>query len=247
MFSFLLLLIGAKLFERMYSGLGTGGSSFRWRERQTWRRECATVIAQIVLITILAVFGELPAKPGRASCEVGHSSLNRSSSGVAQVSNLGLIGIQCRVPRRLYKSGTVQHSLKVDATVYQVSPSGVRSIVPSRVSVSGSGGNSESEYVNFGVDIPVDPSERDAAIRKYLSDLASSAASSPNQKEREQGRLLQKMGPQALTPIFRQHRVGRFQVDCRVLDEGRVIGMGRADLDVLFKGRFFDQDEFRRK
>jgi hypothetical protein len=203
------------------------------------------VIAQIVLITILAVFGELPAKPGRASCEVGHSSLNRSSSGVAQVSNLGFIGIQCRVPRRRYKS--VQNGLKVDATVYQVSPSGVRSIVPSRVSVSGSGGNSASEYVNFDVDIPVDPSERDAAIRKYLSDLANSAASSPNEKEREQGRLLQKMGPQALTPIFRQHRIGRFQVDCRVQDEGRVIGLGRADLDVLFKGRFFDQDEFRKK
>jgi len=199
-----------------------------------------------VLIIILAVFGELPAKPGRAACEVGHSSLlNRSSSGVAQVSNLELIAIQCRVPRRPYKS--VQNGLKVDATVYQVSPSGVRSIVPSRVDVSGSGGDSESEYVSFYVDIPVDPSDRDSAIRKYLSDLASSAASSPDEKERKQGRLLQKMGPQALTPIFRQHRVGRFQVDCRVLDEGRVIGMGRADLDVLFKGRFFDQDVFRKK
>ncbi len=119
--------------------------------------------------------------------------------------------------------------------------------MPSRVDVSGSGGDSESEYVSFYVDIPVDPSDRDSAIRKYLSDLASSAASSPDEKERKQGRLLQKMGPQALTPIFRQHRVGRFQVDCRVLDEGRVIGMGRADLDVLFKGRFFDQDVFRKK
>jgi len=134
-------------------------------------------------------------------------------------------------------------------TVYQISPSGVRSIVPSRLNCcgGGGGGDSESEYVGFVVDIPVDPSERDAAIRKYLSDLASSAASSPNEKEREQGRLLQKMGPSALAPIFRQLRVGRFQVDCRVLDEGRVIGMGRAQLDVLFKGRFFDQDVFRKK
>jgi len=207
------------------------------------------VLTQTVLVASLALSGGLAEAQGWASCEVGHSSLlNRSSSGVAQVSNLGLIDIQCRVPRRLYKAGTVQHGLKVDATVYQVSPSRVRGIVPSRVNVSGGGlGDSESEYVRFYVDIPVDPSERDAAIRKYLSDLASSAASSPNEEEREQARLVEKMGPQALTPIFRQHRVGRFQVGCRLLDEGRVVGVGRADLEVLFEGRFFDQQAFGKK
>jgi hypothetical protein len=48
------------------------------------------------------------------------------------------------------------------------------------------------------------------------------------------------MEPQALAAIVSQHRLGRFQVDCRVLDGDRVIGVGRVDLEVLFKGRFSD-------
>ena len=35
-----------------------------------------------------------------------------------------------------------------------------------------------------------------------------------------------------------QHRVGHFQVDCRISDGDRVIGVGVVDLEVLFKGRF---------
>jgi hypothetical protein len=35
-----------------------------------------------------------------------------------------------------------------------------------------------------------------------------------------------------------QHRVGHFQVECRVLDGSRVIGRDVVELEVLFKGRF---------
>ena len=57
--------------------------------------------------------------------------------------------------------------------------------------------------------------------------------------EHEQLRRFQK-DPETLAQIVNQHRVGRFQVECRVLDTGRVMGVGRVDLEVLFKGRFSD-------
>jgi hypothetical protein len=66
----------------------------------------------------------------------------------------------------------------------------------------------------------------------------------PNEKERTLAPILKGMGPEAFTQIFRQHRVGRFQVECRVFDEGRLLGIGHVDLEILFKGRFFDQDAF---
>ena len=37
-----------------------------------------------------------------------------------------------------------------------------------------------------------------------------------------------------------QHRVGHFQVECRILDGDRVMGVGIVELEVLFKGRFSD-------
>jgi hypothetical protein len=37
-----------------------------------------------------------------------------------------------------------------------------------------------------------------------------------------------------------QHRLGHFQVECRILDGDRVIGVGVVELEVLFKGRFSD-------
>jgi len=37
-----------------------------------------------------------------------------------------------------------------------------------------------------------------------------------------------------------QHRVGHFQVECRILDGDRVMGVGVVELEVLFKGRSSD-------
>ena len=37
-----------------------------------------------------------------------------------------------------------------------------------------------------------------------------------------------------------QHRVGHFQVECRILDGDRVMGVGIVEVEVLFKGRFSD-------
>ncbi len=40
--------------------------------------------------------------------------------------------------------------------------------------------------------------------------------------------------------LVHQHRVGHFQVACRILDGDRVMAIGIVELEVLFKGRFSD-------
>ena len=105
------------------------------------------------------------------------------------------------------------------------------------------------EETHFTIDIPIEAAERDAAIGEYLSDLKQHVVALPNEVERAAAlRLLDAArNPVLFVSLFRQHRAGLFEIECRVLDEGRVQGVGRATLEVLFKGRFFDQEAFRRK
>jgi hypothetical protein len=215
-------------------------SDLNRRERRG--RRITSAMWYMLLASVFAVAEGAP-KQGRTLCEAG-PALGKSSSGITQVSNLGLIDITCRIAaRRTPKSG-IQYGLRVDAKVYQLSPDGARRLVPSTLNLSGGGQNLDIEHVNFYLGIPLDVSDRDAAIRAYLSYLSRQAASSQDEKDRNMAPLLQKMGPGVFAPIFRQNRVGRFQVDCRVLDEGKVVGVGRADLEVVFKGNFFDQPQF---
>lgn len=205
----------------------------------------ASLVSYTLLVTAFAVAEGAP-KAGRTLCEAG-PALGKSPSGVVQVSNLDMIDITCRIPaRRTPKSG-IQQGLGVDAKVYQLSTDGVRRPVPSTLNLVGGGRDLNIERVNFDLEIPLDTSDRDAAIRAHWSGVARSAASSPDQKEREKAQAVEKIMPQAFAPYFRQHRVGRFQVDCRVLDEGKVVGIGRADLEVVFKGNFFDQPQFHNR
>jgi hypothetical protein len=37
-----------------------------------------------------------------------------------------------------------------------------------------------------------------------------------------------------------QNRLGHFYLECRILDDDRVMGVGVVELEVLFKGRFSD-------
>jgi len=199
-------------------------------------------LAQILLVSSLA-FGTDPP----ASCEIAEKSVvSRSSSGVAQVSNLGLIQITCRVAARHWtpKPGVVHNALKAEATVYEISADGARSLVPSEVSVSGGRFSRKQEWVDFYLNIPFDPAERDAEIHRFLANLETSLADEhlseqARQQTQEQIRRFQ-LDPQELAPILSQYRVGRFQVDCRVLDGHREIGVGGVELEVLFNGRFSD-------
>jgi hypothetical protein len=49
------------------------------------------------------------------------------------------------------------------------------------------------------------------------------------------------MDARVLAQMVRQHRVGRYRVEFRILDESRLVNVATMDLEVIFKGTFFDQ------
>ncbi len=191
-------------------------------------------ILALLLLSPVAFGGEKP-----ASCElVQQSIISRSSSGLAQVSNVGDIQITCRVPARPFPAapGTSRSSLKAATTAYKVSPDGSKELVLSEVHLSGGGfgPNPEPEWVDFRVHIPLESAERDAEARRFLAKLEKSMA--PKEfTEQERQRALDRT-----RELVYQHRVGHFQVECHILDGDRVLGVGVVELEVLFKGRFSD-------
>jgi hypothetical protein len=194
------------------------------------------LLAQLLLLSSVALGGDKP-----ASCELASKSIvSRSSSGLAQVSNLGDIQITCRVPARPFptKPGESRNGLSVATTAYRISPVGSKGLVPSEVHQSGAGTDGagpdpEREWVAFHFHIPLESAERDAEVRRFLAKIEEMAPQ-PITEEAHQ-RALQ------WTPEFvYQHRVGHFQVECRILDGDRVMGVGVVELEVLFKGRFPD-------
>jgi hypothetical protein len=186
----------------------------------------------------------------RPSCELAKESIvSRSSSGLAQVSNLGGIRIKCYVPARPFPTkpgGEPRLGLKASTTAYEISSDGSKKSVPSEVHVFAGGGDGfgpdpQPEWVEFYVLIPLDSEELDAEARRYLTKLEQSMA--PEQKEQlkehftEDGKkkMLEQLGP-----LVYQQRVGHFQVECRVLDGSRVMGSDIVEIEVVFKGRFSD-------
>lgn len=166
------------------------------------------------------------------------------------MSNLGLIELQARVPRRSMPNSGIQQGLRASVTVQFVAPGGMRRIVPSIAKSFGGGGRLDQEWVSFVLEIPIDTPARDAAIRQYYTEMAAAAAASADEKDRALAAALQALAKsrgsmEALSWVFRQHRVGHFHVQCRVLDGDRVVGVGAVELEILNKGRFFDQPAFR--
>jgi hypothetical protein len=198
------------------------------------------VLAQILLFASVTLASDI-----RPPCElVKESILSRSSSGLAQVSNLGDIHITCRVPARPFptKPGESRNGLRAATTAYEISANGSKKLVPSEVHYVGGGGGGfgpdpEPEWVDFYVHIPLDSEELDAEARRYLAKLEESMT--PEQK-RQFTEDAQKKALERLRQLVYQHRVGHFQVDCRVLDGSRVMGADVVELEVLFKGRFSD-------
>jgi hypothetical protein len=178
-----------------------------------------------------------------ALCELASKSVvSRSSAGIAQVSNLGSIQVICRVPARPFPTepgGAGRYGLRVATTAYKISPNGSKKLVPSEGHQTGGGGGGfgpdpEPEEVYFYVHIPLESAERDAEVRRYLTKIEKSMA--PEQiTEEAHHRALER-----LAELVYQDRVGHFQVECRVLDGDRVMGVGVVELEVLFKGRFSD-------
>jgi hypothetical protein len=195
------------------------------------------ILAQILLSASVTFASDI-----RPSCElVKESILSRSSSGLAQVSNLGSIRITCRVPPRPFpaKPGESRNGLTAATAAYEILVSGSRKLVASEVYLVGGGfgPEPEPEWVDFYVHIPLDSEELDTEARRYLAKLEESMT--PEQKARfTEG--ARKKALENLRQVVYQHRVGHFQVECRVLDGSRVMGADVVELEVLFKGRFSD-------
>ena len=191
------------------------------------------VITQLLLLSSVAFGGDQP-----ASCELASKSIvSRSSSGLAQVSNLGDIQVRCRVSARPFPTkpgGEGRYMLKVASATSQISADGSKKPVPSEVHPTGGGteGDPEKEWVDFYLHIPLEPAERDDEARRYLAKIEKAL---PPQKITEEDRQRALEGAR---DFVYQHRVGHFQVECRILDGDRVIGTGVIEVEVLFKGRF---------
>lgn len=210
------------------------------------------MLATTLLAGLALTVQQNPRGPATTSCDVLDQHPARSTSGVVQVSNLTGVRLQIRVPRRPMPPSHQLLGLGAEITVRQIGADGAKTIVPAKANVSGGGGDATTETVYFQLDIPVDPAERDAAIHEYLTALAAHAEASTNEQERAQAATLQIMarsgsGVFAFQNVFSQQRVGSFEIECRVLDGGRTTVSGLVNVDVLFKGRFFDQDAFRIK
>ena len=88
--------------------------------------------------------------------------------------------------------------------------------------------------MDFYVHIPLEPAERDDEARRYLAKVEKSLAPEQITEEARQRAL------ERARDFVYQHRVGHFQVECRILDGDRVMGIGVVEVEVLFKGRFSD-------
>src|SRR5262249_46328244 len=160
-------------------------------------------------------FALLQAAPQHtATCSVQPKSVvARSQDGVAQVSNLALIAIEARITPHRAVPAEGLFGLRVEATVFLIDSDNRRTAVPSRAIPSGGGGDleSNSEYTNFYLDIPIDEAERDAQIHDYLEGIAQQIAASANERERAMAdKLRTPEAADAFSAYFKQHRVGRF-------------------------------------
>ncbi len=195
------------------------------------------LLAQVLFFSCAAFGGNKP-----ATCELaGKSIVSRSSSGLAQVSNLGDIQITCQVQARPFpsKPGEIRNGLRVATSAYKTSADGSRKLVPSEVHQTGGGSGgfghgTGQEWVDFYVHIPLEPAERDAEARKYLAKVERAMAPGQITEEAHQRTLGR------IRELVYQHRVGHFQVECHILDGDRVTGVGVVEFEVLFKGRFSD-------
>jgi hypothetical protein len=197
------------------------------------------LMAQLLLVSSVAFGGDRP-----AICELASKSIvSRSSSGLAQISNLGDIKITCHTPAPARpfptKPGESRDGLRAATIVYSISPDGSKKSVPSEVHQTGGGGggfgpNPQPEWIDFYVHIPLDSAERDAEARRYLGKMEKLIT--PEQMtEEDRQRALER-----IREFVYQHRVGHFQVVCRILDGDSVMAVGIVELEVLFKGRFSD-------
>lgn len=196
----------------------------------------------MILIQLLLVAFSALASEARHSCELAKENiLGRSPTGLTQVSNVADIQITCHVPSRAFpsKPGETRNGLKVATTSYQITDNDGKKFVPSEVKVVGRGFDSESqlEWVSFYIHIPLDPKELESEARRYVAKLEKSMTEEQKSqiKDGDWARALENV-----RDLVYQHRLGRFQMTCRILDELRELGSDVVEVEVVFKGRFSD-------
>ena len=160
-----------------------------------------------------------------ALCElVGKSVVSRSASGLAQVSNMGDIQITCSAPARPYSWGESRSPLKIATVAYQVLPDGSKKLVPSETNQTGGSHATEVESVFFDFHIPLESAERDAEANRIVALVEKSMPSEQITEEFHQRAL------ERIRDFVYQHRVGHFEVECRILDGDRVMGVAVVEL-----------------
>lgn len=161
-----------------------------------------------------------------------------SPSGLAQVSNLGDIEITCRVSGRPFpnKPSENRPALKVGTTAVELFPDGSKKLVPSEARESGGWSDyaMEVEWVTFNVQIPLESAERDEEARRLFAKLDGARPLQLSEEARQQA------VENIAENMIAQHRVGHFQLECRVTDGERVVGVGSVEMEILFKGRISD-------
>jgi mRNA-degrading endonuclease RelE of RelBE toxin-antitoxin system len=196
------------------------------------------ILVQILALCCIAFGDDQP-----ALCELATTSIvSRSSTGLAQVSNLGDIEIECRVAARPFPSrpGESRNGLTAATEAYLISSDATKTLVASEVLVHGGGGGGfkaetdQQEYVDFLVHIPLEPEERDSEARRYLAKLGKDVPQLQLSEEDRQ-KAIERIGESVY-----QQRVGHFRLSCHVLDGDRTIGVGVIEIEVLLKGRFSD-------
>ncbi len=191
------------------------------------------LLAQVILASV-AFAADKP-----ALCEFAKASIvSVSPSGLAQVSNLGSIEITCRVSGRPFpnKPSENRPALKVGTTAVELFPDGSKKLVPSEAHEFGGWSDyvMQVEWVTFNVQIPLESAERDEEARRLFAKLDEARPLQLSDEARQQA--LKDIAENMIA----QHRVGHFQLGCRVTDGERVVGVGSVEMEILFKGRISD-------
>jgi len=104
-------------------------------------------------------------------------------------------------------------------------------LVPSETNQTGGSSTSEPELIYFHLHIPLEPPERDAEAKRLLAKMEKSMPSEQVTEESHQ---------RALKRLREFVYQGHFEVECRIMDGDRVVGVAIVELEILFKGRFSD-------
>ena len=90
------------------------------------------------------------------------------------------------------------------------------------------------EGADFDLHILLEPAEQEAEAERFVERIWTHLPEESRTEEKRQQAL------QRLREDIYQHRIGRFRVECSVMDGNKVLGIGAVQIEIVFKGRFSD-------